>query len=434
VSFPLKKLCAVFWIVGLGMLAALLFHGWEAWVKKAGFPYDTFLFNPHDRFHDFTSLFWLAGLPSPYARLGNYPPAIYMILRHFGGWPPWAAVAFFIGLPTVGLAFILGYVLHPIIRIPALNILSVLVLMGCSYPVIFCLDRANVEIAMVFLIALALLCFRRNRINLGLAFLVPAICLKVYPVLLTALFIRKHQTHRVILAGVVVLAVTLYSFSTFSTTLSEDFALTRLSLQHYTNRYIIENQGLAGTASLWNMLKVIVLSTVDFIGVTLHRKIMVPERTIETAFAVYRIAFGLFTIGVTLFAMFVERNFFRRVIPLLLLMAISAPTGSDYRLLHVSIAVICLVLLPEKRRHDFIATCLLAFATIPKREFIFPWLGPTDSFFPDVSLGVLLNPPCILAAMLLLLRDGFRQFSLPHLRQRFIGIFQPLLSRLGRGR
>ncbi len=431
-SFRVKKLCTVLWILGLGMLAALIYHGWEGWVEKAGFPYNTFLFSPADRFADFTNLMKLARLPSPYTQLGNYPPTIYMILRFFGGWPTWEAGVLFIGLPTLALAFLLGYALQPVVRNLALTVPATLLLMGCSYPLIFCLDRANIEIVMVFLIAAALLCFSRNHYSLGLAFLVPAICFKVYPVLLTALLIRKHQTHRVLIAGVAVVAITLYSFSTFSTTISENMTLTQMSLERYTHGYIINNLGLAGTASLWNMLKVVVYSVITFIEYAFHTRILIYEQTVETAYGAYRFIYGLLAILVTLFAMFVERKFFRRVILLLLLMATSAPTGSDYRLLHVSVAMVCLMLLPMKRRHDFIALCLLAFATIPKREFIFTWLGMTDSGYADVSLGVLLNPLCIFTAMFLLIRDGFRQISSAHIRQRFIGIFQPALQFIGR--
>jgi hypothetical protein len=427
-SFRTKKLRAVFWILGIGMIAAWIFHGWEAWVAKAPYPYNTFLFNPNDRFHDFTGLVELSCLPSPYLALGNYPPTIYMVLRLFGGWPSWLAGGLFIGLPTLLLAVLLGLSLRPLIRSTGWLVLAVIAFFAWSFPIIFCLDRANIEIVMVCLIALGLICFKNRRYNLGLACLVPAICFKVYPVLLTALLIRKHQTHRVLIAGVLVAAITFGSFLTFSTTMTESLTLSQESLDRYTNGYIIFNNGLAGTASLWNMMKASIYSVIYFIATAHHQQIHIEVGTLQTAYAIYRFAFGLLTILITLFVMFVERKFFRRAIPLLLLMAMSAPTGADYRLLYVTLATVILVLLPLRRRHDFVAVCLLAFATIPKREFLLTWLGSTDSGWPDISIGVILNPICILTAMTLLLRDGFRQGSMAHVRQRFIGIFQPFLA------
>ena len=56
----------------------------------------------------------------------------------------------------------------------------------------------------------------------------------------------------------------------------------------------------------------------------------------------------------------------------------------------------------------WLPSSLMALTLVPKKEIFLTYLGQTDTTYNDVSIGVVLNPLLILAAIALLVHDGWR--------------------------
>jgi len=130
-------------------------------------------------------------------------------------------------------------------------------------------------------------------------------------------------------------------------------------------------------------------------------------------------------VAVVAYTVLIEREFFRRVILVLLLNSMIVPSGGEYRLIYMNMALIILILLPRRRRHDLWATALLALVVIPKREIFLTALGMSDSGFYDIPLSILIDVPCMLTAMALLIKDGLLPGSWRHLQLRGFGLIGP---------
>jgi len=322
------------------------------------------------------------------------------------------------------------YALRPVIPKWWACLLCAIGLFAFSYPFLFCLDRGNLEIALALLVSISLLFFQKRYWFLGLACLLPAICFKFYPILLLALFIRRRHLTKAILVGVVFLVISVCSMASFYYTLSENWQLWHRNLDYFKLHYVIANWGFSGSASPWNTCKALLVTAYSLVYPSYDADLTtIRVDLLNAAYTTYVIAALSTVLAVTFYAILIERDFFRRVILLLLVATMTAPSGGDYKLLFANIALVVLILIPTKRPFDLWATGLLAFVMIPKKEIFLDYLGRTDAGFHDISIAILLNPPCMLMAMGLLIRDGLRLSTWKHVQRRFWGILKPSLWR-----
>lgn len=425
-DFRRRKLFLTLRITAVGMFIALLWHGWQGWGLGRGYPYNTFLFIPPQRFSDLIAPVGSSLLPSPYQdNYSDYFPFTYWALKYIAFLTPQTASYLFLGLSLAGLLAVLLEVLQPLVPRTAERLLCATGLLVLSYPVLFCLDRANIEIGMVFLVATALLYFRHRNWIPGLAWLLPAICLKLYPILLCALFVRRKHLVKIAFIGVAFLIVSLCCLSSFAFTWEKNWHLWQGNLRYYLEQYVIYDWGLAGSASPWNTLKAPLI-----FGYFMAEPFMDPNHphnflgVIRMVYHGYAIVALGCIVGVTLYAILVEREFFRRAILLLLLITMSAPSGGDYKLLFANLALVVHILLPGRRRHDLMVTGLLAFVIVPKKEIFLTFLGTTDTGVADIPIAILLNPPCLILVIGLLIRDGIQAATRKQIRVRFLGVIK----------
>jgi hypothetical protein len=436
-DFQRRKLKLALTIMAVGMLVALIWHGYQGWVLGKGYPYNTFLFKPALRFGDLNIVVESAATPNPYNNLYMaYFPFTYVIFRYLILLTPITRVSVFLGIISLGCLIALCRAFYPLIfnRKRSISsgitlVLTSIALFILSYPVVFSLDRANIEILMALLTGIALLHFRRRSYWIGLVYLFPAIGFKLYPILLTALFIRSRHFYKTLIVGLVFFAITLISLYTFAGPVFDNWQLWRKAFNFNDRLYVIENLGMAGSASPWNTLRAIEN------GFLFFGRGHPPEEK-ELLTKIYFLYKGV-ALGVTallvLQTLFIEREFFRRAAMLLILMTLLVPSGGDYRILYSDIAMIVFILLPTRRGYDLWVIGLLAFVLIPKKEFFLSYLGETDSSYPDVSIGVLCNAPCLIAVLFLLSLDAKREISWAQIRRRFYNLIRAVRVQLRLG-
>jgi hypothetical protein len=434
----LRKLRLALWIMGLGTIIALAWHGWQGWGLGRGYPYNSYLSTPDYRFSDFTDHLRASRQASPYDGkvVGLYFPATYVSLKLLTFLPPRVALLFFLSASLFGLLLLQSYVLREVLPPTRTRTLAVLGLTFGSYAIMLGLDRANIELPMALLVGGALVLCQQRKFDAAAALICLTLCLKLYTALLLVAFLRRHHLRQVILplAGFVIISY--LSLLTFAPPVAKSLALWRDNFHLYNQFYVLFNLGLGGSSSPWNLCKIAFLALDHWGWMHLHLDYNRDPRTFAAAMyilaAYYKAVLTVGLIGAAAFTVFIERDFFRRFLLLLLLTPFASQSGADYRLLYFHIALVLLILLPAVRRHDFRVTALLALLLVPKKECFIAFVGPTDTTFNDVSIAVLINPILALLAIALLMADAWVRRVPGWGLLRFRGLLQVALSPLKR--
>ena len=429
VDFRRRKLFLALWIMAAGMLIALICAAIQGWVLGKDYPYNTFLFSPDIRFSDLSGLTTISSLSNPYIDpTAFYPPFAWLCLRLLSPLPDSISVigCFFISL--AGLFLLLVAILRPVVSKPSRRVLYSLLLMGMSYPVLFCFDRGNIEIVLAVLIASAIFFMARANHVPALLCIVPAMCLKVYPAFFLVLLLRQRKVAQIILGLLAFVAITFLSLYLLSLPLKTTWELYNRNLAFYAQSGIYENLSLEGT-SPWNAFKIALIAAGNM-GLIQPVDFSFDAGFIRTAYAGYAGCMILLAAGLTIYACLLEKQFARCAMALLLFLAVSTPAGGDYRLLYASIALILLVVLKTKRPLDIAALILLALTMVPKKEIILTFAGHTDTVYSDVSIEAFLDPILVLTALGLLLYDSRTYFDLRWTNLRLNRLIRAILPRL----
>jgi len=407
-NFSSHKLRIALLIMAAGLLASIAFHLYQGYGLGRGYPYNTFLFRPEARFTDFYDVLTSTRNWDPYSTWSLYFPFTYVIFRPVELMPWGVALAAFFLTSLGGLWRWLTSLLQPTLASRSRAALAGALLLGLAYPVLFCLDRGNIELGLFLLVAGFLTCAWRRRYWTSIAFLVPAMCIKLYPAVLLALFLRRGRFKYAAVAGAACAVITFICLTTFQHSWREDLALWQRQLALFRHRYLILNGSMAGSANLWNPVKLVLFNTVDL--ATEGEENVIAVRTliarVEHALPLYSLSMAILALLVTFHVSVVEREYWRKVVLLLLFMVMAPPGGADYKMVYLVGVLAAMIALPTRRRADLTIVALLAIVLIPKK-FVFSPNIVSDSLAADVSLAVLLNPTLMLAAVALLCRDGW---------------------------
>jgi hypothetical protein len=399
--------------MGLALLWAL----WAQFIWGKGYPESFILGSPAGRYGDFTSAIIAAALPNPYADPTSiFSPAAFLLFRIFSCSQSISLIVIYF-FSLTSLALLLTRLLHPIFSNPWHRVFLAFLYLALSYPLLFCLDRGNIEIVLAPLVGWALYFYGKRRDLAGCACLFPAICLKFYPILLLIVLLRRRKGGLAILCGAGAIGFTAACSFLFEAPAEEIWNSYRQNLDFFRDFYVLSNSALEGSASLWNSYKIVLILLQN--GGLIHPINFGPDGAfIQASYHFYSAIFGLITLGCLLYAWIYERHRERGFLMLLLFLSIAVPNSADYRLIYASMALVLLALLPRPRRGDWTALVLIALAVIPKKEILLTSIGKTETTYADVSIQSLLNPILILAAMAVLLYQSRRPFDWSQTAQR----------------
>jgi hypothetical protein len=182
-------------------------------VLHQGYPYNTFLFDPADRFADFTLYeprLQHFGSPAMFSHKGfalrhsfNYPPALIIVLRGWYNLPGYPLLLFRITLGLAALGFAIAFDRSLVRRgiNPITAHLFVFTVLVTSFPLIFLFDRLNFEGLVWIVIALGLLALAHRRPWLAATLFAIATAIKISPAVLFALLLSR-KTWRQLLYGI----------------------------------------------------------------------------------------------------------------------------------------------------------------------------------------------------------------------------------------
>lgn len=164
VSGPRLAIAAV--LVTCGTWAAIVFNFVMGQYLGRPYPWSTFLFNPSDHFADFYNVYEQARSFHPgESAIVVYSPFLHALVTVLTLIPPGVGLAFIVAIFLATLVAVLWFVAARGVRDPLSRVQQVVVLTLLAYPVLFAIDRGNLEMVVFVLLAafFYLYCCRRSR-------------------------------------------------------------------------------------------------------------------------------------------------------------------------------------------------------------------------------------------------------------------------------
>jgi len=374
-------------IVALGFGLSMFFHYFQSALAGRWYPYNTFLFDPKYRFSDLLVLWDYTAERNPYYSLSAvYPPFAYV--------PLYALTTVKVYETAVA---ILALVLLTSLVLLAFDFLNktglwerletTLVLTVMSYPVLFLLDRANVEILTFAGITMFVVLLRSGHVWASTIPLACAIAIK--PLLAPFLLPLVHKQRGLPLAltlGLTVL-LTVGAALFLEGGIPRSIAGLSRALADFHQTYELGPHGLQHNVSLFGLLHLMLgaLSPTS-LG---HGSIFLAQ--LSTLWMYVNILL-LATIAwiVLRYPLNEWRSYALIVAATLLLPRVSF----DYRLIYVLIPTLAFIIGRERDPRENLIAVIFALLLVPKD---YGWL------LGDVSIAVILNPLLLIGLAVLAL-------------------------------
>lgn len=400
----IKLICI---IIAIGFITAVIYHNLVAIFYSEGYPFNTFLYRPRDRFADFIHWYNLSHNGNPYFDSYNYPfrffsPSLFLVGYMTGIIGLKAALYIFLML---FILFFL-YVAYRNIKCDngLVDLQRVFVFSLLSYPFLFAIDRANLEILIFIILYLSVWLFYKKKFILSAIILSIAISFKAIPAILLVLFLSKKRYKEIFISIFVTIGLTISSLLILKGSPVDNISRLLTSFNHYTQLYAIDNQGLFFGHSLFGLLKIFLASSFPQPSLYLLKtKLMLS----------YYFWFSIFISAfIVIYVVLIEKQFWKKITILIFIMDLLPYVSADYRLLHIFIPLFFFINKKEKDNYDLIYLLLFAFLLVPKNYYNFD--VPNLAISREANLGVVINPLIMSAMVILIVINGVRKYKLKH--------------------
>ncbi len=396
-------------IVLAGFVLSACFHYFMGAYMHKGYPFNSFLFRPGDRFMDYFNGLTYVTEGHGEGMKGIFGSA-YLLFRFvylisFKN----TYVSFVVYTATI-VVYLLSYNLKNLLSgpfprmAPVKLVRSLFVLSFLSYPLLFTLDRGNVEGFAFMLLSLFVYFFCSNRTGISSLFLAAAAALKVYPIVFIILYLaeKKYKEAAIFVGALLVLSAFAYDeaqgFSFHLLRLVEIIKGSADPAQLYNVVLVIGNEGAAFSSSAYGALKAAIYGWGPQDPAPLLMKLF------STYYSVSLLLFAL----IALYVIIVEKELWKKVAILTLSMMVFPFVTADYRLLNLYVPM-WLFLNSEKRSgEDLLYSVLFGLLLIPKAYYFIRG---------DISISVILNPLIIFVFLLSMIAIGLRNASVTDITQ-----------------
>jgi predicted nucleic acid-binding Zn ribbon protein len=409
-----RKLTIVLFIILCGFLIACDYHYFEGVFFGKGYPYNTFLFDPGNRYSDYFDVIRASIVPDPYAtQLTVYFPFAYVLFNFLASvFQPYAGLYILFIASSMVLFFWIYSMLESLKLTTFQRFLSTVIFGGLSYPVLFCWDRGNIEILLLACVLGFLHFFYKDKYWVALVFLLPAICIKLYPAALLAMYLPRRQYLPLISCGLAAIALTFLSLLSFDNPVGQEILEWQSNLAVFKTNYLIGNGAMGSGSSPWNIMKTVFinmnLAKANLLSMPVNSEwaenLVLSLRSLLHGYSIIMLLLALY---LTWHIVFVENDLRRQTILLLLFMVVAPAGGADYKMIYL-VPVIVLMITLSERKYDFLALFYIAIVLIPKKYFFIPNLI-TDSGYADASTAVFINPILMILSLIIIIESGWQE-------------------------
>jgi hypothetical protein len=405
------KISLILLIVVVGFATSVSYHYVLGAWHRLGYPYNTPLFRPEVQGTDYTDLIQLNNGLNPYlgAAASSYYPVLNMIFYLFSqplspGHTTAMPVQVYSLLFALALSWFSFHYLKGGNRWEHLTRFFVFTFM--TYPVLFAIDRGNIETLLLVCLLFFVYFFQRRRFLISAIFLALAIAMKLHPVLLLVLFVPEKKYWEmgftVALSVVLTLACLVCFKGGFLANLR--FMLTGENLHSVSVfqgnfvTFVGNNDIVQRGVSMFTVIKVFLIETSRIAGVDMARFLSIYFATATAA-----------AILVAGYVIFVERELWKRVALLVIAMLLLPQLSADYKMIHLFVPMFLFINAARQSRGDVVHALLFGLLLISKDYFLLP-RTMSDGGVHDVSIAVFLNPAMMLLMSSMIIASGLRRW------------------------
>lgn len=376
---PDKKI-VVSSIVTVGFVVSLFYHYVMGSLLHKGYPYNTFLFNPNDRFMDF---------------FNNVKMSEHLLPYQSGLWAVHFPLSFIISYPfslisnpslsfcvfvTIFVIYYMKYMSKFIFdnnQYTLLNIYCFISITMMSYPILFAIDRGNFELYVFIFMSMFQMLYVKERNWLSAFFLGLAIAMKLFPAVFLVLYLERNRRVAGILSVVVALLANGISLLAFKASVFDSLGGMKYWQGLYVKEYVINNAGLAFGNSLWGIVKLSILNVYTRFGSYL------PEINVNALLKGYLCASIIIFVIVSIVIIKYNLLIWQKILLLTICINLCPYVSADYKLIHLYIPIALFVIEEKRTTNDLLYSILFGVMLIPKAYY---W------FMYDVNVGVVINP------------------------------------------
>jgi hypothetical protein len=382
----------------IGFILASVFHYLMGTIGHLGYPYNTFLFLPEDQFNDFFNMIQICRKNNPYFEtysfVSNYYPFANVLFYLFSfASNRWLELALF-SLPACAL--IMYFTVHYLKTGKTWTILTVTIIVFCSFPVLFCLDRGNIELWLFIFAAGFLICYQKNRTVPAALFLAMTISMKLYPGVFVILLLADKRWRMLQWTILFCIILTFVPLFFFHGGFLANFLFVAKGFKPYLDFHLLfgDNNFVLRGVSFLDALKPI------FISLNWMHSIPV-SLFIAVYFVIVMMMFGL----IIAYIILIEKEFWKKVALLTIVMLLFPHISADYRLIHVLLIIFVFSGTERHDRHGWIFAIILGLLLVPKNYWIIPGI---TSDAGDISVSNLINPALLVWLAGLIIFDGLK--------------------------
>ncbi len=372
-----KRIQLFFYFMLAGFFLACLYHGTLDWMGYS-WPWNTFLFDPSDRYNDWYNSVSQAASANPYYSsnhaLAAYFPVSYVLLKVAVGYGPVTSISiyFFISITLLILASCIARIQIWCCGDSAFQyIKDALLLVAASlisYPVIFALDRGNIDIWIGLLGTIFVVTQRTRFAMVGLLFLSLAISLKGYPAVLLLLLVSERQYMRMIFCSLLALLISLitlyFLWDGFDINLSGFFS----NLNAYYRVYVVGGSSLFASSDPYNATRLIFYGLANlwqkFISPNyVNLPIEVVSVSILRIYSLLSLSFAIIT---AFFVLAIPEVRWKKVTALCLIALIFPNVSNDYKLCFLFPGLYLFLIESENSTSEKVTFALFCLLMVPK--------------------------------------------------------------------
>lgn len=370
------KISLISAIVLTGFTVGVFVHYILGFYMHFPFPFNTFLFGPDMNFSDFFVILPKEFFPTFY---GGYFPLGRIILSPFLLFKN-QLFAYFIFV-SIFFAFLIYMNLKNFLcrDLGAFqNFQNLFTLTFLSYPVLYCLDRGNLDMLLVILFAGFVYALKSEKYLSAAVLLAIQNAVKPFPLLFLFLFLFKKRYKEFFFSVIITALLVIGGFMVSKGNFFDQMILFIKGLSDFKFAYVysMNDNGMTNTSSLFTALKLFLCKNTPLISTFTLVKIYDALCSVITAIA--------------LFFTWREKVFWKKITLLSTLMLLTPYFVADYKLVFLFIPIWLFVSSQEKTRFDLLYTVLFGLLMIPKQFLIF-WVN-IGEFTKYVIFGIAVNP------------------------------------------
>jgi hypothetical protein len=381
-------------VILFGFTAAVIFHYILSAYRHFGYPFDTFLFVPADRFNDFFHMYRVNTDLNPY--FGDYPiksnyyPFANIVFYAFSFLPPYPSLFAFTGL------FVLPLVIFSFRSIDGENrtrrLTNTFIFSLLSYPVLYTVDRGNLEGLLCIMLLLFVYFLRKQKITVGCVFLSLAIALKGYPALFLVLLLSERRYKETAATAMTALAVSAVSLLMLEGGFLDNLRFILHGFELGNVQAFASNNYVFAGVSLFSLAKLFFVKagSINNLDMQVFMNIYI---WVVTALAV----------ALSAYVMFIEKQMWKKTTLLVGAILLFPHVSFDYKLILLTIPVFLFLNSDDDSQLAFLGSLGFGLLLVPKSYYFFSGVASNTVF---LSVSALLNPAIMVAIMSAIIVEG----------------------------